>query len=242
MPRSSIPLYDDQPEHMIIWLDQHIGNPEQCRHLKKVFSTQMDPKNECPVELFDQYHLEAGDSEYNMSINFDGVNFLLAAFTNIENCIHCFERNRDKRIFFITSDRLGEDAIPIILQRFRKMFTDPVTNEPYMFIYVLGFDKIRAAELAIDYRDYVLIFDFDAVLLVRMIRDIADYYTIQGERLLGEDPPNNVAAYHRLSWAKEFYERYSKMEKYSIRAELSRIDQLLEAVEEELGSSSNEDD
>ncbi|CAF4397682.1 unnamed protein product, partial [Rotaria sordida] len=117
-----------------------------------------------------------------------------------------------------------------------------VTNEPYMSIYVFCHDISFHIDWALDYRDYIQIFNFDAQLLSRMTRDIGDYFLTESKRLLDENPPNNSAAYHRLSWTHKLYERYGKMERVSMRRELHEVNQLLEEVEEGLKSSSDEDD
>ncbi|CAF4348387.1 unnamed protein product, partial [Rotaria sordida] len=44
--------------------------------------------------------------------------------------------------------------------------------------------------------------------LSRLVRDIGDYFLTESKRLLDENPPNNSAAYHRLSWTHKLYERY----------------------------------
>ncbi|CAF4804379.1 unnamed protein product [Rotaria sp. Silwood1] len=242
MPNDATVPYEENPTHMIIWLDVSIGDPSRYQHLKKAFSSKSDPKHETPVELVDADYDEILRVEGPLPIDFEGVYFLLAAFTNIESCINCFAQNQDKRIFFITSGSLGRDAVPIIIERFKETFTDPVTDEPYMSIYVFCHDISLQIHQALDYRDYIQIFNFDADLLSRMIRDIGDYFLTESKRLLDESPPNNAAAYHRLSWTKELYYRYTKMEKVSMKKELGEVDQLLEDVEEELRSSSDEDD
>jgi hypothetical protein len=242
MPNDAIPPYQEDPDHMIIWLDITIGDQEAYIHLKDAFSTTNDPKNETPVKLVDRDYEELLRIERPKRVDFEGVWFLLAAFTNVERCIECFERNQHKRIIFITSGSIGEAAVPIILERFRHTFTDPVTDEPYDSIYVYCHNIEYQMHWALDYTEYIQIFNHDADLLVRMIRDIANYFVMIGKRLLDEDPPNNAAAYHRLSWAHELYQRYSKMENVSLQQEFNELNQLLEDVEEELRPSSDEDD
>ncbi|CAF3593164.1 unnamed protein product [Rotaria sp. Silwood2] len=234
--------YEDNPNHMIIWLDEHIGQPDRYQHLKKVFSTSADPKNETPVKLFDKDVTELLRVEGPLPVNFEDVWLLLAAFTDIESCINCFEQNQDKRIFFITSGSLGKDAVPIIIERFRETFTDPVTDQPYMYIYVFCHNISFQIDWAFEYRAYIHLFNFDADLLSRMVRDIGDYFLTEAKRLLDESPPNNSAAYHRLSWTRELYDRYSELEQVSMRRELAEVHQLLEETEEELKSSSDEDE
>ena len=34
---------EEMPNHMIVWLDQHIGQPEHCQRLKAAFSSTADP-------------------------------------------------------------------------------------------------------------------------------------------------------------------------------------------------------
>jgi hypothetical protein len=242
MPNDAIPPYQEDPDHMIIWLDITIGDREAYIHLKDAFSTTNDPKNETPVKLVDSDYEELLRIERPKRVNFEGVWFLLAAFTSVERCVECFEQNQHKRILFITSGSIGQTAVPIILERFRHTFTDPATDEPYDSIYVYCHNIEYQINWALDYREYIQIFNHDADLLVRMIRDIANYFVMIGKRLLDEDPPNNAAAYHRLSWAHELYQRYSKMENVSLQQEFNELNQLLEDVEEELRPSSDEDD
>jgi len=242
MPNDAIAPYEEDPDHMIIWLDLHIGNHDKCIHLKQAFSTTADPKNETPVKLVDTDYDEILRNVGPTCVIFEGVRFLLAAFTNVEHCIQCFEQNQHKRIFFITSGSMGEAAVPIILNRFGQIFTDPETDEPYQSIYVFCHNIEYQMHWALEHSEYIQIFNHDADLLVRMIRDMADYFLMIGRRLLAEDPPNNAAAYHRLSWAHELYQRYSKMEHVSLNREFDEVNQLLESVEEELKSSSDEDE
>ncbi|CAF1941190.1 unnamed protein product [Rotaria magnacalcarata] len=232
----------ENPNHLIIWLDQHIGQPEWCQHLKRAFSTQTDPKTSVAVNLSDCDLGIIRHVESAFPINFDGVCYSMAVFTDIDSCLHCFEHNKHRRIIFITSETLGKVVVPIILERFKDMFIDPVTKEPYMFIYIFCHNIANQVEWALDYRDYVQMFDFDADLLARVLRDIGNYYFTEGRRLLGESPPNNVAAYHRLRWARILYQRHSQMEQVSMSHEFDEISHLLENIEEELRSSSNDDD
>lgn len=42
----------DMSGHMTFWLDKHIGDPDFSQHIKLAFSTNSNPKNKFPVELF----------------------------------------------------------------------------------------------------------------------------------------------------------------------------------------------
>ncbi|CAF1029183.1 unnamed protein product [Adineta steineri] len=242
MPHDATIAYEEDPNHMIIWLDLTIGDPEQHINLKKSFSTQADPKNEIPMKLFDKNEDDILDSAGPVSVDFEGVVFLLAAFKNAERCIECFEQNQHKRIFFIVSGSMGQVVVPIILERFPHVFTDPITDEPYNSIYIFCSVIANHTQWARAYRNYVQIFDFEADLLSRMVRDIADYFLGEGKQLLDEDPPNYPAAQHRLTWSHELYQRYGRMENIPIQTELNEINELLENIEDEMASSSDEDD
>jgi hypothetical protein len=240
MPNDAIVPYQEEPNHMIIWLDLGIGDPDNYQHLKHAFSSTADPKNDTPVKLVDRDYDELLRTAGPRSVNFEGVWFLLAAFTNVEHCIECFERNKDKRIFFITSGSIGQEAVPKILAKYKQTFTDQVTDKAYASIYVFCHSVEFQMAWALDYREYIQIFTFDKDLLVRMIRDIGDDFLTESKRLLDEDPPNTAAAYHRLSWAHELYQRYRDMEKVSMKKEFDEVNELLEGVEEELKASSDD--
>jgi hypothetical protein len=242
MPNDATVSYEDDPNHMIIWLDSTIGDHEQCLHLKDAFSSTAHPKKETPVKLVDRDYDEILRSAGPTRVNFEGVWFLLAAFTDVDQCIECFEQNQEKRIFFITSGSLGKEAVPRIMARFERTFIDPVTDEAYDSIYVFCLHIEYQVDWALEYRRYIQIFNHEQDLLHRMIRDIGNYFVMISKRLLDEDPPNNSAAYHRLSWAHELYQRYSKLENVSMRTELDEVNQLLAQAEEELKASTDEDE
>ena len=242
MPNDATVPYEENPNHMIIWLDAGIGDPERYQNLKKAFATTNDPKNETPQKLNDGDYQEILDVLAPQPILFEGVRFMLAACTNIDSCLYYFEENQDKRIFFITSGALGRHAVPIIIEKFQKIFTDPHTNAPYCSIYVFCHNIELNIDWALDYRAYIQTFNFDADVLSRMVRDIADYFLIESKHLLDEEPPNNAAAYHRLSWAYKLFERYEKLEGASMRKPLKEINELLEDVEEDLKSSNDSDE
>jgi len=74
------------------------------------------------------------------------------------------------------------------------------------------------------YLDYLAPpFVFDKDLLVRLIRDIADYFVVESKRLLATNSPNNSAAYNRLSWAYTLYDRYRVMEQDPLKKEFKEV-------------------
>ncbi|CAF0774044.1 unnamed protein product [Adineta ricciae] len=229
--------YENDPTHLLIWLDRKIGDHSRYQHLKKSFSTIADPTNETPVELRDADYDDVLRAEGPLPINFEGVQFLLAVFRTVDPCIECFERNQNRRIYFIVSGVLGEEIVPILLQRFPNIFINRITGKTYHSIYIYCHDIKLQMNWAINYTDYIQIFDFDADVLSRLVRDIADSFTEEGERLFNENPRKNAAAKHRLMCAHILYQRYTKMESVSLKTELDRVNDLLDQIEEDRASS-----
>ena len=199
----------EKPNHMILWLDAGIGNPKEYIHLKKAFAGNTDPRAERPMMLNDKDYemiLQTGDA---VTVTFEGVTFLLQAFQNEEACLKAFEENQTKRIFFITSGKLGRTAVPTIIEQYRHVFTDSISNKPYPSIYVFCHNIQWQMDWAGDYLEYLQMFNFDSELLQRMTRDIADYFIERGARLRHED--NFEGAIQRLHWAKKLWYQYDKM-------------------------------
>ncbi|UJR25889.1 hypothetical protein I4U23_007237 [Adineta vaga] len=237
MPHDATIPNDEDPTHMLIWLDKGIGNPNRYQHLKKAFSTTADPKNETPLALIDKDFDNILRAEGPLPIHFEGIWFLLAAFKDVERCIDCFERNQHRRIFFIVSGSLGEEAVPKVLKRFLKTFTDPISKNPYTSIYVFCHNIEMQMEWALSFRDYIQIFNFDADLLSRMVRDIADNFLVESKRLLDKVPLNSADVKHRLTWSHILYQRYSEMENTPLKKEFNEVNALLDHIDDYMTSS-----
>jgi hypothetical protein len=213
MARAKQPIdkFDFQkPNHMIFWLDAHIGIPTECVHLKKAFGSNTDPRQLTWTMLKDKDYDAMIASKTAMTVSFEGVVFLLQAFNNEDDCLAAFEQNQDKRIFFITSGSLGEKIVPKIIERYRPIFTDPITDQPYASVYVFCLHIDYHSNWGAEYIEYIKMFDTESELLERMTRDIAEYF-IEGSRRLRED--NDLkGALQRLHWAKKLWHQYDKMQ------------------------------
>jgi hypothetical protein len=197
------------PEHLIIWLDAHIGDPEKYHNLKKSFSNNIDPRSQTLTKLTDEdidNLLRVGEA---ISVCFGGVLCLLLAFTDPDLCYQAFQIHHDKRILFITSGSLGRRIVPDIIQNFQKIFTDPVTNDPYSSIYIFCLDIPLHYSWAMEYYEYVQMFDHEADLLARMTRDMAEYYFTQAERQRVNE--HLKEALRTYLWSKKLYLHYKKM-------------------------------
>jgi hypothetical protein len=250
----------EKPNHMIFWLDVTIGNPKEYVHLKKAFGSNTDPSCENFTMLTDKDYdvmIATGDA---VPVKFEGVEFLLQAFNNEDACLEAFrqnedacrealKQNEDKRIFFITSGTLGRSIVPKIIERYRPIFTDRITNKAYASVYVFCHNIEWQMDWGMEYLDYVQMFNFDSELLERMTRDIAEYFIERGKRLRQDN--DLEGALQRLNWAKRLWYQYDKMQQqiatYDSRpvreSEGSKkIDKLIEEVEEDLREKSQDDD
>jgi hypothetical protein len=227
---------EEIPNHMIVWLDLNIGVREDYKRLKAAFSSTTDPNHVNPVRLIDKEDDEINRAVGFEQINFEGVNFLLAAFTNVERCVDFLQENQTKKVFLITSGSMGRALLPLIKMHCKDAFTDPFTKQPCASVYVFCHEVKRQMDWMPSYPEYLAPpFDFDADLLLRMILDIAGYFVAESKRLLEEPSPNYSAVYNRLTWAHTLYDRYRPMKNScSIREEWAEVNQLIEKVEKKM--------
>ena len=234
--------YEEEIDHILIWLDRTIGEPGAYIHLKGAFSSSSDPKHALPVKLIDSDYDGILRNSGPVEINFDGVQFLLAAFTEIEPCIECFKKFQHKRIFFIVSGSLGRTAVPQIFEACPDAFDDSLTDEKYESIYVYCHNTQYQADWICDYIGYIQIFTHDGDLLARMLRDIGNYFVMIGKRLLEDDPLDYEAAYHRLSWAHELYQRHCKLQGVSLKPEFEELNELIQNAEDGIKDAQSDAD
>jgi hypothetical protein len=242
--------YDAElPNHMIIWLDATIGDPKEYTHLKRAFGNNADPRFEAWIMLTDKnYHTLVAEGDA-VTVTFEGVRFLLQAFDKESDCLKAFEKNQDKRIFFITSGGMGQSIVPKIIERYRNIFTDPITDKPYPSVYVFCHNIGFHVNWAMDYREYIQMFNFDSELLERMTRDIAEYFIERGKRI--EQDNDLKGALQRLHWAKRLWEQYDKMDQQiptdefrPVREskEMKEINKLIAEIEAKLPEETSDDD
>ena len=112
------------PKHMIIWLDKHIGLPDECILLKCSLFLAIDPT----TGLFER-NLNKDDIDRSIRLDatllvrLDDVEFLFQAFVDVEKCFHAIESNlKKRRIFFITSGSKGRIIVPSLMSNFSDTF------------------------------------------------------------------------------------------------------------------------
>jgi hypothetical protein len=204
-PNIEIPQDYDYPtaDHVIVWLDANIAKVGEYQQLKSAFATTLDPQCQILTKLTDE-DLHSLCTNEGTPVCFAGASSQLLVFDNSDRCYESFERYKDKHVYLITSDTLGETIIPKLIRDYKKLFTDPVTNNPYRSIYILTTDVRNVNSAALAYPKYVLVFHREADLLARITSDVADYYAEQGKRYLQN-------ALRRYQWSKKLFDRYKKM-------------------------------
>ncbi|CAF1164308.1 unnamed protein product [Adineta ricciae] len=216
------------PDTSVVWVDLSIGDPDNYKILKAAFSSTTDPEHAKPVPLFDHEFLEIC-----RTVNFEGIQFSLAAFTNIEKCIEYLKENRHRKIFLITSASMGRSLLPLIELHCRNVFTDQETNELCACVYVFCHDATRHIDWMMDYIDYIpTTFTFDKDLLVRLVHDIANYFRIKSIRLLAKNPRDYSVIKSHLNWAFILYQRYYELDKIGLKEQVNEVKRLLNEIEE----------
>ncbi|CAF0855742.1 unnamed protein product [Rotaria sordida] len=219
------------PDHLIIWLDDYIGDPEKYHHLKRSFSSNIDPRSQTWTMLTDRDYQNLLRANEAQPVSFGGVLCLLLTFTDPNACYTAFEKYKDKRILFITSGTLGERIVPLIIENFTGIFTDPITNDPYNTIYIFCGYMPCHVDWAMPYIEYILMFDHEADLLARMTSDMAKFYFTKAGRLHADG--NHENALRLYGWSKKLYLQHEKMEG-SCKRNINEIDETTKMIEDTL--------
>jgi hypothetical protein len=113
----------NDPKHFIVWLDKHIGKPEECVLLKYSLFMTMDPT----IGLYKR-KLNKDDIDHSICfdaalfIRLDEVEFMFQAFVDVEKYYETIKNNLEKRIFFITSGSKGQIIVPSLVANFEDAF------------------------------------------------------------------------------------------------------------------------
>jgi hypothetical protein len=99
----------------------------------------------------------------------------------------------EAKIFFLSSGSLGKDMVPKIVNQ-------------YSFIhsfYIYCFKILNHRDWALEYLDCLKMFDHPIDLLVRLMRDISEYFIEEGEKFLNDNDPHNALKYFNHAWNLE---------------------------------------
>jgi hypothetical protein len=116
-----------------------------------------------------------------------------------DEAIKLIESYPDAKIFFISSGSLGKDMVPEIVRRYSLIHS----------FYIFCFKMVDHCGWASEYVECLQMFDHPVDLLVRLMRDISEYFIKQGEQFLRDKDPHNALKYfqHSLNLEKRANER-----------------------------------
>lgn len=215
------------PNHIIIWLDQHIGQLESNKQLKIGVSEQVDPEKRLPESPFDKNINDLIQFKINMDQSFENIPKNLKAFSNQNECLQCIGEslNNNKEIFFITSGTMGKDIAPEIMKNYPSLKT----------IYVFcGYYKahLEWVDDCLDQGISCLMYDFHTDLLVRLLRDVAEYFISQGDNELSRNQQLAYSAIWYFNWAKLLLERANNFDMKKIFVRLKEVERRIESTEQ----------
>lgn len=225
---------NSDPNIFIIWLDKHIGKPDECILLKRSFFMTMDPRTGLYERSLQKDDIDNSiQYDVRLLIQLDEVEFLFQAFEDVEKCFLTIEKNRSKRIFFITSGSKGRIIIPSLIANFPETFV----HEYWMYIFCANMNMVSAPHLAaptntwaLNFIERVLMFDHQDDVLARMILDIASYFFTEAQSFDRSNELDNAIRY--CEWSKKLYKRFETLEQRSKTKEISEIDQHIKNIEE----------
>jgi hypothetical protein len=241
------------PKHIIIWLDKHIGKPEECILLKCTLFLAVDPT----TGLYER-NLNQDDLDRSILLNatllvqLDNVEFMFQAFVDVEKCFEAIEKHRLKRrIFFITSGSKGRIIIPSLMINFPDTFVP--NYRMYIFcantlmVPVEGVDA-PTNTWALNFLENILMMNHQDDLFARMVSDIAEHFFTEAQRLSNNDGQLDSACQY-LVWSKQMFRRYGIMERRSMTTKITEIDQRItlikkriRAIERQRNPPSDDDD
>jgi hypothetical protein len=234
-----------EPEHLILWLDQHIGLPDECILLKTSFFLAINPTS----GLYER-SLNIDDIDRSIRlrvpvlVKLDQVVFMFQAFDNVEECFKVIEkRHKKQRIFFITSGSKGRIIIPSLVINFPEMFVEQYWI--YVFCANMNMTPVEGVEpptnsWALHFQEQVWMFDHQDPLLASMVLDIANHFFTKARGL--DNDPGLLSAKQHYKWSRIMYERYETMIGRNSNTKLSEIDQFISVVDQRLAQRRDSDD
>ncbi|CAF4046606.1 unnamed protein product [Rotaria magnacalcarata] len=180
------------PEYIITLVDTEIAKHSECEHLNKAFSTKTDPDKALVVMLIDKRLDNLIVMDTGNSVLLKDEPCLRRVFSDENDCLEVFERYKTKRIFFVTSAKMGQTLVPVILTRYHQQFTDLITHASYRHIYMHCQNLASHLNWAIEFVNYMQSFDCHANLLRHLTHDIAEYFLGQSRLYLINNDPKEI--------------------------------------------------
>jgi hypothetical protein len=218
-----------RPDHVIIWLDQHIGQSDEYTMFKRRYND---------MNAFNETNSISGDIDNDTNdLTSDDIDSLIGAvsnrtliystvegpilysFSEVNSCLEFINRSStsQKTIFLICSGYLGRIIVP---QVFDNMYVHS--------IYILTSSTEEQFSWIIDYYDKIIVLERDSDLFTRLTRDNASYY---GKKCPADDPSSRLNLVY-LKWARNLYKQADKNERGTGPCiELRNIEERIEKIE-----------
>lgn len=156
---------------------------------------------------------ERRDIENLIRLEQEPIRTKIRFFDKSDDCLTFIQENAESTaIFLITSSYFGRSIAPVV--------ADQISA-----IYVLCIKIENDMVWAPDYAEFIQMFDFDTDLLIRLIRDIAEYCMERGIGRMEND--DKKQALKHLSDAKILLHRANMIDKRYFDNNLYYIDNLL---------------
>jgi hypothetical protein len=215
------------PNHIIIWLDQHIGLVGSNTRLKTSVAKHVDPEEPLPEPILDKDIENLAKLNSDMDQSFENIPKNLKTFSDKDECLTCIGEslNSNKKIFFITSGSMGKKIAPDIIEKKYKSLET---------IYVFCGDPKNHVEWMQDcFEEDVscCTFTFPTYLLARILRDVAEYFITQGDAELKLSEQLAYSAIKYFQWAKLLIERANNCDKTNILDRLEQVERRIEHTE-----------
>lgn len=195
-------------EHIIIWLDSYIDQPETNCQLKHQFSTTTMLDIARPMLDYDI----CIDNLIQTNRKPNHIN----TFNSKDDCLDFLQQIQSTRkILFIISNFFSEDIVPLIVKYAYK-------------IYILITDRLFPYDWTSDYLSNLLIFNDSIHLLVRLIRDLAHDFIEKAEMISKSSIKQKISF---LKSAKKLFNRANEIDRPSFLNTLTSINRQLELLE-----------
>jgi len=210
-------LASSQPDHVVIWLDKHIGHPKYYQQMKNYFKSIIAIDQ--PSLFSTKTNKDIGnlirinDNQNVNDSNLYNIADEIYIFSTIENCLNFINKisKSQRNIFTICSGQLGKEFVSKIYY-----------NKSVHAIYILTSNILKRYEWACNYIDKINLFTHELDLLARLTRDIAAYYEKKSNDKTIKNPRHTLTYLH---WSKRLLNNANFVDEDAVpRKRLQRIE------------------
>jgi hypothetical protein len=161
---------------IIIWCDISFENDKSYQPMQDEFNEATTTTPKKPLDPIDMLIFNEGKEELRSN------DVPLVTVQTADDAIREIEKHKDKKTFVICSGTVGRFLVPEIVRRY------PNVHDFYIYTHNIALHL----EWADDYGKIVKMFSFHTNLLVRLTREIANYFIKRGQMFLTVDAPQDA--------------------------------------------------